>query len=219
LGTSRTREIFLAEVREARAPRHDQQASLLITAISSLSDGTSASLGRSTWRRSIKKHGSAAQQRLQDSSASDEGDQRLRPLYTGIRTSSKPLFKVRHHFVSFRPQNHCVAHLYFHRFPSAEPRALLASTRRPPLSSDILLWLLNPTEEPDAYRQHSRRVRSPFEGIPAMVQRSLRQQEHCQGLCTVAVVMATLCLRQGRRQASGVQYSPNRHPRVQRPPL
>jgi hypothetical protein len=164
LGTSRTRQIFLAEVREARAPRHDQQASLLITAISSLSDGTSASLGRSTWRRSIKKHGSTAQQRLQDSSASDEGDQRLRPLYTGIRTSSKPLFKVRHHFVSFRPQNHCITHLYFHCFPSAEPHALLASARRPPLSSDILLWLLNPTEEPDACRQHSLRVRSPFDG-------------------------------------------------------
>src|SRR5580658_10913826 len=35
--TSRTRQSFLAEVREARALGHDQQASLLITAISSLS--------------------------------------------------------------------------------------------------------------------------------------------------------------------------------------
>ena len=31
--------------------------------------------------------------------------------------------------------------------------------------------------------------------------------------------MATLRLRQGRRQASGVHYSPNGHPGVQRPPL
>jgi hypothetical protein len=200
----------------------DQQASLLITAISSLFDGTSASLGRSTWRRSIKKHGSTARQRLQDSSASDEGDQRLRPLYTGIRASSKPLFKVRLHIVSFRQQNHCVAHLYFHCFPSAEPRALLASARRPPLSSDILLWLLNPSEVPDACRHHSRRVRSPFDGysgdgstkstparaLPRSVRRCRRHGNE-----------EALRLRQGRRQASGVLYSPNGHPRVQRPPL
>ena len=57
------------QVREARALRRDQQASLLITAISILSDGTSASLGRSTRRRRIKKHGFSAQHRRQDSSA------------------------------------------------------------------------------------------------------------------------------------------------------
>src|SRR5437660_2135528 len=57
------------QVRKARALRRDQQASLLITAISILSDATLASLGRSTRRRRIKKHGFSAQHRRQDSSA------------------------------------------------------------------------------------------------------------------------------------------------------
>ena len=58
------------------------------------------------------------------------------------------------------------ANLYFHHFPLAEPPALLASTRRPPLSSDILLRrLLDLTER--RHRQHSRRVRPPFDGDSA----------------------------------------------------
>ena len=67
--TARARQHLICQVREARALRRDQQASLLITAISILSDGTSASLGRSTRRRRIKKHGFSAQHRRQDSSA------------------------------------------------------------------------------------------------------------------------------------------------------
>src|SRR5437660_3404533 len=45
--TAKTREHFLCEVREASALRRGTQESLLITAISILSGGTPASIGRS----------------------------------------------------------------------------------------------------------------------------------------------------------------------------
>ena len=48
---------------------------------------------------------------------------------------------------------------------------------------------------PRKYQTHAVITRAEFAlhstGIPAMVQPSLRQQERCQGVCAVAVVMAT----------------------------
>ena len=100
-----------------------------------------------------------------------------------------------------------VANLYFHHFPLAEPPALLTSTRRHPLSSDILLRrLLDLTERARRTPSALSRVRPPFDGdSPGGSTNSATARERRQGVHAVAVVMATThsAANNDVRQASG----------------